>query len=198
MPAVRKTSKLWLFLKLLAVYQNISVLNPSCAYSSYMINIIDSNLCILHLVQKRREMQSSQSNKAFEHWLTLLRISIGIIYIWFGVLKFFPGVSPAEELAKETIHLLTFRLIKPDLSLLLLAIWETSIGVLLALGVYIRLVIRIVLLHMICTFAPLFLLPALSFTAAPFALTLVGQYIIKNIVIISALFVIDTSAKSRR
>lgn len=128
-------------------------------------------------------------------WLIILRISIGIIYLWFGVLKFFPGVSPAEELAKETIHLLTFRLIKPDLSLLLLAIWETAIGILLIGGFYTKLVIRIVLLHMICTFSPLFLLPRLSFTSAPFALTLVGQYIIKNIVIVSALFVIDASSR---
>lgn len=140
-------------------------------------------------------MQYSHSTKAFKRWLTILRISIGIIYLWFGVLKFFPGVSPAEELAKETIHLLTFRLINPELSLLVLAIWETVIGILLIGGVFVRLVIRIVLVHMICTFTPLFLLPAISFTAAPFSLTLVGQYIIKNIVIISALFVIDTAAK---
>jgi uncharacterized membrane protein YphA (DoxX/SURF4 family) len=133
--------------------------------------------------------------KAFDRWLTILRISIGVIYLWFGVLKFFPGVSPAEELAKETIHLLTFKLINQDLSLLLLAIWETAIGVLLMGGLFIRFVIRVVLVHMICTFTPLFLLPAISFTAAPFSLTLVGQYIIKNIVIISALFVIDTAVK---
>lgn len=163
-----------------------------------MTNVIDTLCWTFHLAAKKSGMQSAYSKKVFERWLTILRISIGIIYIWFGVLKFFPGVSPAEELAKETIHLLTFRLIKPDLSLLLLAIWETSIGVLLVVGLYSRLVIRIVLVHTICTFTPLFLLPALSFTAAPFSLTLVGQYIIKNIVIISALFVIDTSERSRR
>ena len=137
-------------------------------------------------------------NDSFKRWLTILRISIGIIYFWFGILKFFPGVSPAEELAKETIHLLTFGLIGPDLSLLLLAIWETSIGILLMSGAYLKMVIRIVLVHMICTFAPLVLLPGISFTSAPLALTLVGQYIIKNIVIISALFVINASSKQNR
>jgi len=142
-------------------------------------------------------MHQSPSSRSFKRWLYILRLSMGVIYIWFGGLKFFPGVSPAEDLAKETIHLLTFRLIEPDLSLLLLAIWESAIGVLLLAGVYSKWVIRIVLVHMICTFAPLFLLPALSFTAAPFSLTLVGQYIIKNIVIISALFVIDTAAKKQ-
>lgn len=143
------------------------------------------------------DMQSSASDKTVERWLVILRVSIGTIYVWFGALKFFPGVSPAEELAKETIHQLTFKLINPELSLLLLALWETGIGVLLIAGLYSKVVIRIVLVHMICTFSPLFLLPGISFTTAPFALTLVGQYIIKNIVIISALFVIDGSLKGK-
>lgn len=143
-------------------------------------------------------MQSAALNKTVERWLIILRISIGIIYVWFGALKFFPGVSPAEALAKETIHQLTFRLIGPELSLLLLAIWETAVGVLLMSGFYSKVVIRIVLVHMICTFSPLFLLPGISFTSAPFALTLVGQYIIKNIVIVSALFAINGFSKENR
>lgn len=140
-------------------------------------------------------MQASSPNKTFERWLIILRISIGVIYIWFGILKFFPGLSPAEELAKETIHLLTLGYINADLSLILLAIWETCIGILMVSGLFLKLVTRMVLLHMICTFTPLFLLPGVAFTSAPLALTLIGQYIIKNIVIISALFVIDTSSK---
>ena len=143
-------------------------------------------------------MQSSALNKTLGRWVIILRLSIGIIYVWFGALKFFPGVSPAEELAKETIHQLTFKLINPELSLLLLALWETGIGVLLISGFYSKVVIRIVLVHMICTFSPLFLLSGISFTSAPFALTLVGQYIIKNIVIVSALFVIDGFSKENR
>jgi uncharacterized membrane protein YkgB len=143
-------------------------------------------------------MQSSALNKTPARGLITLRVSIGIIYVWFGALKFFPGVSPAEELAKETIHQLSLRLISPELSLLFLALWETIIGVLLISGLYSRVVIRIVLVHMICTFTPLFLLPGISFTSAPFALSLVGQYILKNIVIVSALFVIDTSPKRNK
>jgi uncharacterized membrane protein YphA (DoxX/SURF4 family) len=135
------------------------------------------------------------SQPAFERWLHLLRISIGIIYLWFGALKFFPGVSPAEELAKETIRLLTFGLIQPDLSLLLLAIWEVAIGIILVVGIIQRLAIPIVLIHMVCTFTPLILLPSLSFTTMPFALTLVGQYIIKNLIIISALLAINAYPK---
>jgi len=142
-------------------------------------------------------MHISTSDRSVKRWLIILRISIGIIYVWFGALKFFPGVSPAQDLAIETIHLLTFKLINPELSLLLLAIWETVVGIMMISGLYTKLAVRIVLVHMFCTFTPLLLLSNLSFTSVPLALTLVGQYIIKNIVIVSALFVIDSSLKQK-
>ena len=147
--------------------------------------------------REKTGMEISTSGSDVKRWLIILRISIGIIYVWFGALKFFPGVSPAQDLAIETIHLLTFKLVNPNLSLLLLAIWETVVGAMMIVGLYPKLAVRIVLVHMFCTFTPLFLLSDLSFTSAPMALTLVGQYIIKNIVIVSALFVIDSSLKKK-
>ena len=128
--------------------------------------------------------------------ITLLRISIGVIYLWFGVLKFFPHVSPAEDIAKETIQILTFGLIPPGLSIILLAVWETIVGVLVISGFFCRVAMPLVVTHMILTFTPLVLLPQLSFTHLPYALTLVGQYIIKNIVIVSALLVIKSHLKT--
>ena len=128
--------------------------------------------------------------------ITILRTSIGIIYLWFGMLKFFPRLSPAEDLAKETIQVLTFGLIQPDFSLVLLALWETIIGLLLLSGLFKRTSMALVATHMICTFTPLILLPHLSFTHQPYGLTLVGQYIVKNIVIISALLVINAYQKN--
>ena len=62
-----------------------------------------------------------------EHGLALLRISIGLIFVWFGVLKFWPGLSPADHLAAETIDLLFFGLITEDLARVLLATLETAI-----------------------------------------------------------------------
>ena len=59
-------------------------------------------------------------------WL-LLRVSIGLIYLVFGLLKFFPQYSPAEELAGQTIQLITFGLINPELGLIILAIIESTI-----------------------------------------------------------------------
>ncbi len=118
--------------------------------------------------------------------VTILRCSIGVIYLWFGVLKFFPGYSPAEDLAINTINKLTGGLLYAKASILLLAIWETVLGILLVLGIEIKKVLMFLFLHMACTFTPLLFFPAISFKIAPYGFTLLGQYIMKNIVIVSA------------
>ena len=118
----------------------------------------------------------------------ILTVSIGIAYLWFGALKYFPNQSPAEDLAKNTIDVLTFSLIPSNVSIILLAIWESLVGVLLILNIYKRVAILLAIVHMTLTFTPLFIFPEQMFINTPFQLTLVGQYIIKNIVIIVALF----------
>ncbi|GAA4280304.1 doxx family protein [Gaetbulibacter aestuarii] len=129
----------------------------------------------------------------------LIAISIGIIYLWFGVLKFFPELSPADALAKQTIHFLTLGFLPDQISILLLATIEVTIGAMLVFNIKIRVAITAALLHLLFTFVPLFF-PDVSFSGGPFVLTLVGQYILKNIVIISALLFIyplDEAALSR-
>jgi uncharacterized membrane protein YkgB len=118
--------------------------------------------------------------------ITYIRIALGIIFLWYGILKFFPQLSPAETLAITTIDTLFVGFIAPEVSIKLLASWEMIIGVGLLLGVYLRIIMGLFLLHMALTFTPLFLLPELSFSHAPYAFTLVGQYIVKNVVFILA------------
>lgn len=122
--------------------------------------------------------------------ISIMTLSIGIVYLWFGLLKFFPHLSPAEDLAKNTIHQLTFGYIPANISIILLAIWETGIGLLLILNIYKRVAIVLALVHMACTFTPLIFFPDISFKSLPFTFTLIGQYIAKNIVIVSALILI--------
>ena len=119
-----------------------------------------------------------------------LASSIGIVYIWFGMLKYFPGLSPADELAIDTIELLTFGYIPSKVSIILLATWETLVGVMLIINFYRKYAIIFALIHMICTFTPLIIFPNLSFNDFPFGFSLVGQYIFKNIIIICALIVL--------
>lgn len=120
----------------------------------------------------------------------MLSISIGIVYLWFGFLKFFPGLSPADVLAKQTISLLTFNLIPENVGILLLAVMEVAIGLGLILNIQLQKIILAALVHLVLTFIPVVFFPEISFSKAPFSLTLVGQYIIKNIVIISSLLLI--------
>ncbi len=122
--------------------------------------------------------------------LKLLSISIGLIYLWFGALKLFPNLSPAEGLAGETIELITFDIISGDVARILLAIIEVLIGIGLIIEFKQKLIVKVALCHMVCTFIPLFAFPEVSFAQAPFAFTIVGQYIMKNLIIIVALLML--------
>ncbi len=121
------------------------------------------------------------------------RIAIGIVFVWFGALKVFPSLSPAEELVRKTI---TF--INPDIFLPLLATWEVLIGLGMLSGRFARLTIILLFLQMPGTFLPLVLLPSAVWTQFPFRLTLEGQYIIKNLVIIGAALTIGGTARGNR
>ncbi|PJF30423.1 MAG: hypothetical protein CUN51_07830 [Candidatus Thermofonsia Clade 1 bacterium] len=125
----------------------------------------------------------------------ILRIGLGIVFLWFGVLKFFPNLSPAEELATRTIETLTFGLIQPQLALPMLATLETLIGLGLLTGKFMRITLLLLLFQMIGTVTPLFLFPAETFTHFPYAPTLEGQYIIKNIVLVAAGLVIGATVR---
>ena len=129
------------------------------------------------------------------HGITLLRVSVGIIFLWFGALKLFPNLSPAEDLATETIRLLTFGIITPDISLPVLAVWEVLIGIGLLSGRFMRITLLLLFVQMMGTVTPLALFPDQTFTAFPIGLTLEGQYIIKNMVLISAGIVIGATVR---
>lgn len=120
----------------------------------------------------------------------MLSFSIGLVYLWFGVLKFFPGLSPAEDLAINTIGNLTLGYIPSNITYNMLPIWESALGIALIMGFKPKLASIVGLVHMVGTFTPLFLFPDFSFASAPFRWTLVGQYIFKNIVFIVAFIII--------
>ena len=117
----------------------------------------------------------------------LLSISIGIVFLWFGILKLFPETSPAELLAKRTITVLTFGHIPSSISILLLAMVEVIIGLFLILGLFKKMTLKMAMLHLFFTFSPFLIIPYESFTLPPLIPTLLGQYILKNLVIFAAL-----------
>jgi len=127
--------------------------------------------------------------------ILLLRISLGIVFFWFGFLKFFPGLSPADQIATATINELTFYQLPPPVAILLLATWETLIGLGLITGRFLRLTLLLLFAQMLGTLTPLFLFPTETFTRVPYAPTLEGQYIIKNLVLISAGLVVGATVR---
>ena len=126
---------------------------------------------------------------------TLLRLSLGIVFLWFGFLQFFPGMSPAQDLAARTIADLSGGRIGADVSIPLLATWESLIGVGLLLGKGLRATLFLLYAQMLGTLTPLVLYPSEVFTRIPFAPTLEGQYIIKNVVLISAGIVVGATVR---
>lgn len=131
------------------------------------------------------------------HGLTLLRISIGVVYFWFGVLKFWPGLSPADQLATETIDRLFFGLVGADLARVALAILETAIGIGLITGRLLRTTLLLLVGQMLGTVTPLFLFPDVTWSRL-FVPTLEGQYILKNVVLVSAALTIGATVRGGR
>ncbi len=152
---------------------------------------------------QRAVAQFNQMDKRITEWMAqygplLLRLSVGIVFLWFGFLKFFPGLSPAQELAGRTIEILSFGAVKPVVSVPVLAALETIIGLGLIFGLALRTVLFLLFFQMLGTLTPLFLFPSEVFTRVPYAPTLEGQYIIKNLVLISAALVIGATVRGGR
>lgn len=127
--------------------------------------------------------------------IAILRVSLGIIFFWFGVLKFFPGLSPAQDLASRTISVLTFGAVGPEISVPALAAWECVIGLGLITGVWMRAILLLLLMQMLGTLTPVVLFPDEVFMRVPYAPTMEGQYIIKNLVLISAALVVGATVR---
>ena len=122
--------------------------------------------------------------------ITLLRYSLGVIYIWFGILKPF-GLSPAQELVENTVYWFD----NPSDFVPILGWWEVLIGLTMCIKSLIRISIVLLFIQMPGTFLPLILFPDVCFTTFPLGLTLEGQYIVKNLIIISAALVVGSSVR---
>lgn len=132
------------------------------------------------------------------HGVPLLRVSLGAVFLWFGVLKFFPGLSPAQDLAARTVRELTLGFVQPNIAIPVLAAWECLIGIGLLANVAMRATLLLLLVQMAGTLTPIVFFPHEVFTRIPYAPTLEGQYIIKNAVLISAAIVLGATVRGGR
>jgi uncharacterized membrane protein YkgB len=133
-------------------------------------------------------------DRAISSWmrrngLFILRIGLAVVFIWYGILKPL-GMSPAAELVRRTVYF-----VSPDLFIPILGWWEVAIGVGLLYRPLNRTAIFLLFLQMPGTLLPLVLLPEVCFTQIPWGLTLEGQYIIKNAVLIGAALVVGGTVR---
>ncbi|MEE9211677.1 MAG: hypothetical protein V3U29_03390 [Phycisphaeraceae bacterium] len=123
-----------------------------------------------------------------------LRVSLGVVFIWFGILKPF-GLSPATELVGRTVYWA----VPPAVFVPILGWWEVLIGLCLLVRPLVRVALGLLALQMCGTLLPLVLLPDVCFQPGrvPWGPTLEGQYIIKNLVLIGAAMVIGSTVRQR-
>ena len=125
-----------------------------------------------------------------EHSIVILRVAVGAVFLAFGVLKYFPGVSPAENLTKASTHLLTFGLVPDDVSIVAIATLECFIGVCLISGWSMRVAIWLLAIEFVGILSPIVLLPSRLFGGPYGAPTLEGQYVLKDVILVGAGMVI--------
>ncbi|MGH9792498.1 MAG: hypothetical protein ACRD5W_14915, partial [Candidatus Acidiferrales bacterium] len=121
-----------------------------------------------------------------------LRVALGVVFVWFGALKL-TGASPAIDLVLRTVYWFD-----PAVFVPVLGWWEMLIGVFLAVPAFTRAGILLLAAQIPGTFLPLVLLPEVCFQGAVWNLTLEGQYIVKNLLIIGAALVLGGLVRGPR
>jgi len=123
------------------------------------------------------------------HGVRLLRMALGFVFIWFGTSMLF-GPSPADDLVTKTLPW-----IPPPFSVRFLGLWEVAIGTGLLYGPLLRVSLLLLVLHLVGTALPLLFLGDVCFTHFPYALTLEGQYVIKNLIFVGAAIVVGGTVR---
>jgi uncharacterized membrane protein YkgB len=141
--------------------------------------------------QRRFDELDATIAARMDRWgMPVLRVAVAVVFIWFGALKIF-DVSPASDLVAATVYV-----VPPELFVPILGVWEVLIGLCLLYRPLIRLGIFLLFLQLPGTFLPLVLLPEAVYVTFPYALTVEGQYIVKNLVIIGAALVIGGTVRN--
>jgi uncharacterized membrane protein YphA (DoxX/SURF4 family) len=149
---------------------------------------------VLRSIQRRTRLLFNETLPM--HVYAVTRLAVGVIYFWFGLLKFpfVPGGSPADPLIAAWAPL-----IPTPIFMLVLAVFETTAGVLLLLGVGVRVVATVLLFHVLGTFATVVVGSDQVFNLRYgfYSLTLAGQYIVKNLLLLAAFFALATTRPRR-
>ncbi|WP_035812867.1 hypothetical protein [Jiangella gansuensis] len=130
------------------------------------------------------------------HSVQALQISLGLVFLAFGVLKFVPGASPAEALVERTIDTLSLGLVSGQAAVVVTAVVECFIGLTLITGVLLRTGLVVLGGALIGIMSPLVLFAGDLF--ADGTPTLEAQYVAKDIVLAAAALVVTAKALGAR
>jgi putative oxidoreductase len=147
---------------------------------------------------RAEQVQHAIAQGLARHSIGVLRVSLGVIFLGFGALKFFPGASPAQELAVRTVDTLTFGILSGQFALLVSALAETFIGITLITGKLLKTGLVVMGGSLIGIMSPLVLFFGDLFPSFPGPLTLEAQYVLKDIVLVAAALVVAARALGAR
>ncbi|MDP9366289.1 MAG: DoxX family protein [Chloroflexota bacterium] len=151
-----------------------------------------------HLYRPPSRFETRALGWLSRHCLLWLRVSLGLVFLGFGLLKFVPGLSPAQDLVRLTVEALTFGLVPGGVGLVLVAAMETAIGVSLVSGWHLRAGLVLLGLAMVGILSPVVLFPERLFAGPLSAPTLEGQYVLKDLVLLAAALVVAVAEFGRR
>jgi putative oxidoreductase len=125
--------------------------------------------------------------------LPLLRLSLGIVFVWFGALKV-AGVTPVDDLVASVVYW-----VDPSWFVPVLGVFEVAVGAGLIIGRAMRLVLLLFAAQMVGTFLVFLVLPDVAFQGGnPLLLTVEGEFVVKNLVLLSAGLVVGSQVPRPR
>ncbi|MBV8822198.1 MAG: DoxX family protein [Ktedonobacteraceae bacterium] len=150
---------------------------------------------MINLYNKFDKIDASINRWLVRYSVILLRISMGAVFFGFGVLKFFPNVSPAQSIATHTLSVMSFGLLPASVSIVFVASLECAIGLCFLTGKFLRIAVWLLLFELIGILSPLVLLPGELFTGPFHAPNLLGQYVLKDVILAGAGMVIAANLR---
>lgn len=145
------------------------------------------------MIGKWRRLDHALIDFMAAYGIRLLRIALAVTFIWFGALKLI-GQSPVADLVASTVYWIPARLFVP-----FLGAWEIVVGLGLLFGVALRAILLLFWMQMAGTFLVLLMHPDVAFQGGnPLLLTTTGEFVIKNLVLISAGIVIGSTVPRAR